>query len=124
MTLRERFREVMDNFDGFIEKDFEYFTIENEDIKDIVRKRIELYILSIKKEMNNNPKEFPCIDQRKLNIELGGISTYNCWFFVAEVNKSQLSQNPHFTFHVGSEGVECMISLQSVRTINKAIKYQ
>lgn len=117
--------ETLESFQGFTERDFDYFIERAEGRRDVVKKKIQLLIQAIKHQILSNPRDFHAIDTKKLVAELPkrGFGRHGCWFFVAEAEKRRLPYIPHFTFHVNSEeGVSCLLTLETIRTTDKFIQ--
>lgn len=116
--------ETIASFDGFEERDLDYFIGQADDRAAVLKKKIQLLVEEIKYQMLSNPRDFPAIDSRQLVVELPhrGFRKDVCWFFVAQVERERLAYVPHFTFHVDDEGISGMLSLQSIKTTNMFIK--
>jgi hypothetical protein len=112
--------ETLTNFEGFEESDFDYFTGRADWRKPVLRKRIELLVEEIKREILANPRDFPAIDSRKLVVSLPstGLRDHGCWFFAAEVEREKLAYSPHFTFNIDNSGVSCELNLGESQITN------
>ncbi len=116
--------ETLYSFKGFERIDLDYFSGKAAKRKDIVKKKIQLLVEGIEKYVQTHPKDFPAIDSRRLvvNLPVRGFRRDDCWFFLAESEKKDLASVPHFTFHVRSDEVDCMITMESLKVTNMFIQ--
>ena len=107
--------ETLTSFDGFKYEDLSYFHKQFPERRELVKKKLELFIESIKTEMLNHPREYYNIDPRNLNAELPnrGFSSNGCWFFISEINRKELAKQTHFTLYLNSEGISCCVNLET-----------
>jgi len=112
--------ETLNEFNGFKYEDFHFFNGYAEERKYLLREKIELYVESIKNYILTNPNDYQSFDSRKLVVELPsrGFSHTSCWFFIAEVERINISRVPHYNIKIDGESISCCVNLETLKTTN------
>ncbi|MEM1971193.1 MAG: hypothetical protein QXK74_07305 [Candidatus Nitrosocaldaceae archaeon] len=109
-------------FPGFNKKDYDYFLGEEKERGHLVKKKIKLFLNTLKSKIENNTKDFPSINASKLYVEMGHFYPKYCWCYISQEPKKLLIYNAHFTIAINGEGISVCIKMENPNVISKFIK--
>jgi len=111
-----------DTFSSFTHEDFDYFLRKEEKRKNLVKRKIALFLRKLKSKILNNCADFPSIDPKKLHVEMGNFYPDGCWCYISQEPKSILSQHPHFTIGIDGQGISLCINMESDRAVARFLR--
>jgi hypothetical protein len=110
-------------FSGFSHEDFDYFLGREKSRRNIVKRKIALFLKELKIEILNNCNAFPSIDPKKLQVEIGKFQSDYCWCYVSqEKSKFILAQNVHFTISIDGRGISLCVNMESDKAVSQFLK--
>jgi len=113
---------IIAGFEGFDNKDFDYFLGIEVARKNVVHRKIASFLQDIKENLLKRCRELPSIDPRLLQVKLGGYYRGGCWCFISQEEKRVLSQFAHFTITIDSKGVELVVNMESDKSVDKFVR--
>jgi hypothetical protein len=110
------------DFEGFDERDFDYFTDFSNGRREIVKKKIKYLLKSVKQQLLQRCPDFPNIDPRKLQVEIGNFQKGRCWCYVSEARKADLAYEAHYTIGIDSLGVDIVLNMETIKSVGKFLE--
>jgi len=117
--LEER---TIKDFEGFDERDFDYFTDQSNGRRGIVLKKIKYLLRSVKQHLLQTCSNFPNIDPRNLQVKIGSFRKSYCWCYVSQVSKPELPYEAHYTIDINNLGVGISLNMETDKSVKKFIQ--
>jgi hypothetical protein len=109
-------------FSGFAHEDFDYFLGREETRRSLVKRKIILFLEELKAKLLTKCADFPSIDPKKLEVEIGNLYLNGCWCYVSQEKKDTLSQHPHFTIGIDGKGLRLCVNMESDKAISQLLR--
>ncbi|MEM3616800.1 MAG: hypothetical protein QXZ02_06500 [Candidatus Bathyarchaeia archaeon] len=114
---------TLHTFTGFNHEDYDYFLGREKGRRNIVKRKIALFLKELKSKMLNNCGDFPSIDPKKLQVEIGNLQLNYCWCYISqEKTKRLLAQNAHFTIGINGRGISICVNMESDKAVSQFVK--
>lgn len=111
-----------ETFSRFAHEDFDYFVGREETRRDLVKQKISLLMRELKSKILNNCVDFPSIDPKRLQVEVGNFSANSCWCFVSQETKDILPQHVHFTIGINGRGLSLCVNMESDKAVSQFLR--
>lgn len=113
--------QTIEEFEGFTNRDFDYFLEIEDGRRKIVKRKIEHFLGEVRDGLLKKCTDFPYIDPRKLKVEIGRFQKNSCWCFISQEKKRDLPYYAHYTVGIDGLGVDIVVNMETDKSVNNFI---
>lgn len=114
--------QTIEEFEGFTNRDFDYFLEIEERRRKIVQIKIRHFLNEVRDGLLKRCPDFPHIDPRKLRVEIGRFQKSHCWCFISQEKKRDLPYYAHYTVGIDGLSIDIVVNMETDKSVNKFIQ--